>query len=153
MSSAEIDGLGIIVKNHLRPILLAQLEGELTDKAIYRFFRDTGEYGIDICLLSLADVLAIYGPSLPQDVWINQIEVVRRIMDSWWERRESVVAPQKLMSGQDIIDQFGLVEGPLIGILLENLREAQVDGKVNNKKEAHRFIEEKIKQVQSKEKP
>ena len=65
-SKEEIDWTAKVVRHHLRPILLAQAGAQPSRRAVYRFFRNTGDAGVDVCLLSLADVLGTYGPTLPR---------------------------------------------------------------------------------------
>jgi tRNA nucleotidyltransferase/poly(A) polymerase len=146
LSNKEIDRLRIIIKNHMRPTLLARGRNGPSARAIYRFFRSTGIAGIDICLLSLADLLATYGMSIPQGRWVRQLKVVRNLMEAWWQYPEEKIDPPTILNGHDIIEKFGLSPGPELGILLESLREAQVSGEINSKKEAIRYVGELLKQ-------
>lgn len=136
LSNNEIERIKTVVKNHLRPILLAQSGNLPTRRAIYRFFRDTGPAGVDICLLSMADVLATYGAGLPQEIWINHLNIVRTLLEAWWEQPEERVAPPALVNGRDLVDLFDLEPGPYIGQLLEAIREAQAIGEVQTREEA-----------------
>jgi poly(A) polymerase len=51
-------------------------------------------------------------------------------------RREALVSPPKLVSGHDLMAALGLLPGPLVGRLLERVREAQAEGRVASKEEA-----------------
>jgi poly(A) polymerase len=144
LSNDEIARQKTIVRHHMRPSLLAHESGGPSRRAIYRFFRDTGVAGVDICLLSLADVWATYGTTLPQDRWERQLDVVRALLEAWWERPEQQVRPKTLVTGHELIDQFGLEPGPKIGELLEALREAQAVGDVNTPQEALNFARERL---------
>jgi tRNA nucleotidyltransferase/poly(A) polymerase len=136
LSNPEIERLQAIVRHHMRPFQLAQ-SGELpTRRAVYRFFRDAGPAGVDICLLSLADFLATYGATLPQETWAHHLEVVRMLLDAWWEKADQVVAPPSLVSGHDLIKLLHLEPGPRIGQLLEAIREAQAIGQIHTREEA-----------------
>jgi hypothetical protein len=123
----------MIVRHHMRPLFLANTGRPPTRRAIYRFFRDTGPAGVDVCLLSLADVLATYGPTLPQDHWENHIEVVRTLLSAWWEQPAESVSPPALVTGHNLIAELGLSPGPLVGELLEAIREAQAAGQVHDR--------------------
>jgi tRNA nucleotidyltransferase/poly(A) polymerase len=142
LSNDEIERLKTIVRHHMRPLLLAQNEQFPTRRAIYRFFRDTGPAGVDICLLSLADTLATYGPSLPQDTWAHQLDVVRTLLEAWWERPEENVSPPVLVDGNFLIETFNLKPGPLIGRLLDMIREAQATGLVVDRQGALELVRE-----------
>jgi poly(A) polymerase len=136
LSNAETDRLTTIVRQHMRPLLLAQSGEAPTRRAIYRFFRATGPAGVDICLLSLADSLATYGVNLPAEIWAHQLEVTRALLEAWWEQPEEKVAPPVLLNGHDLIQAFNLAAGPEIGQLLEQIREAQASGEIKERAEA-----------------
>jgi poly(A) polymerase len=136
LSNSEIKRTRVIVLNHMRPLWLAQT-GELPSRrAIYRFFRDTGPGGVDVCLLSLADTLATYGPALPPDIWAHQVDVVRYLLEAWWEKKEEVISPSPLIDGNDLMEELGLKPGPIIGQILRNIQEAQATGIVTNQSQA-----------------
>lgn len=136
LSNAEITRLKNIVRHHMRPILLGHAGEMPTPRAIYRFFRDTGAAGVDICLLSLADVLATYGPTLPPDIWVRQLNIVRSLLEAWWDYPTQKVTPPVLLKGHDLINELGLKPGEQIGELLEYIREAQIAGLVTDRESA-----------------
>jgi putative nucleotidyltransferase with HDIG domain len=136
LSNDEIERLSIIVRHHMRPMLLAQSAAPPTRKAIYRYFRATGSAGVDIGLLSLADALATYGPTLPREIWTQQLGVIRTLYEAWWERPEQAVTPPTLVNGYDLMKIFDLEPGPQIGRLLEAIREAQAVGQVCTREQA-----------------
>jgi putative nucleotidyltransferase with HDIG domain len=135
-SNDEIHRLALIVRHHMRPLLLSQGTDMPSRRSVYRFFRDVDVAGIDIALLSLADTLATYGPDLPQALWARQLEVVRMLMEAWWEHPEKQVAPVALVNGNDVMKIFDLPPGRHIGEILEAVREAQASGEVNSRQEA-----------------
>jgi putative nucleotidyltransferase with HDIG domain len=136
LSSLEIERLVVIVRNHMRPLLLAQLVEPPSRRAVYRFFRHCGEAGVDVCLLSLADTLATYGPTLPEDVWTHQLDIVRMLLEAWWEEPERIVSPPALLNGSDIIRELHLQPGPQIGQILEAIREAQAAADISSREQA-----------------
>lgn len=142
LSNVEIERLVTIVSHHMRPSLLSHPEEPPSRKAVYRFFKATGAAGVDICLLSLADVLATYGPTLSQDRWARHLEVVRSLLGAWWEDKEVRVLPPALINGDDLKEELALTAGPMIGYLLESIREAQVSGEVHDRDEALRLAED-----------
>ncbi len=144
LSNHEANRLEVIVHQHMRPIFLTQT-GELPSRrAVYRFFRDTGESGVDICLLSLADIWATYGSALPEDIRNRHLDVLRILLEAWWENPNVCVSPPVLITGNDLINEFRLRPGAQIGRLLEDIREAQAVGKVHNRQEALEYARERI---------
>ena len=136
LSNLEIERLTTIVRQHMRPLLLAQSGETPSRRSIYRFFHHTGSAGVDICLLALADSLATYGAGLPQDVWVHQLEVTRTLLEAWWEQADEKIAPPALLNGHDLMEVFSLPPGPEIGRLLEKIREAQASGEIKERSEA-----------------
>lgn len=144
LSNNEVFRLKTIVRNHMRPLWLSQTGKPPSRRAIYRFYKDCGVAGIDVCLLSLADTMATYGPGLPSDQWSQQVEVVRSLFDSWWEDQDQIINPPALVNGDDLINELGLKPGPLIGHLLAEIREAQAEGELQNKRQAIEFASDKL---------
>ncbi|MEN8240865.1 MAG: HD domain-containing protein [Chloroflexota bacterium] len=146
LSTQEAQRIETVVAGHMRPWQLAKT-GELpTKRAVYRFWRAVGEAGVDICLLSIADLLAIYGHTLPQPVLEHHIDVVRTLLEAYWEKPEEV-KPQAFLNGDDLLEMFELRPGPVIGDLLESLWEAQAVGEVEDKTQAVEFIRKKIREL------
>ncbi len=141
LSNTEVERLATIIRHHMRPSFLSKPNGSPSKRAIYRFFRDTGEAGVDICLLSLADIWATYGPTLPQERWEQQVDTVRTLLEAWWENPQKQVNPPALISGHDLINELELKPGPVIGEILEAVREAQAEGEVNSRPEALIFAQ------------
>lgn len=135
LSNSEIKRTRVIVLNHMRPLWLAQTGKLPSRRAVYRFFRDTGPGGVDICLLSLADTLATYGPTLPPDIWAHQVDVVKYLLEAWWEKKEEFISPSPLIDGNVLMEELGLKPGPIIGQILRNIQEAQATGKVTNQRQ------------------
>ena len=136
LSNQEIERLRLVTRHHMRPFLLGQMDVSPTRRAIYRFFRDTGPAGVDICILSLADMLATYGATLQQDIWAHHLDVIRCLLEAWWEHPVEQISPPALINGHELMAELDLPPGPLIGRLLEAIREAQAVGKVTARSEA-----------------
>ncbi len=141
-SSKEIRIVGIMVRHHLRPGQMSS-SGLPTHRAIYRYFRDSGEAGIDTLYLSLADHLATRGPKLNLAGWQEHTQLVEYVLAQHFEQQR-LTAPARLVSGHDLIRTFGLKPGPDIGELLEAVNEAQASGEITTKEEALAYIKERL---------
>lgn len=129
-SADEVKRAQTIVAHHMRPRLLSR-EGEPSARAIYRFFKDTGVAGVDVILLSLADLMGKSGSyPPPQAEWAEHLAACAKMLEAYFEKRETVVAPKPLITGDDLMRELNLPPGPQIGKLLEAIREAQVEGAV-----------------------
>jgi poly(A) polymerase len=136
LSNDENERLETIVRNHMRLLHFIINPDPPSSRAIYRYFRQTGSAGIDICLLTLADVLATYGPSLPADIWVKTVETVQIFFNARWKESDKYINLPSLVNGNEIMIEFGLMPGPEIGHLLEAIREAQAEGEINSRSEA-----------------
>ncbi len=141
-SNREISQVEMMVRYHMRPTQMSH-EGLPTQRAIYRFFRDTGSTGIDILYLSLADHLAARGPGLDPEQWTWHIGQVRSILEGYYQQPR-VIAPVKLLDGHDLISLFGLKPGPEIRDILESVREAQAAGEIFSREEALSYAKNRL---------
>jgi poly(A) polymerase len=145
-SSRETKMVAKMVTYHLRPGQLSNTDEMPTHRAIYRYFRDTAEVGIDTLFLSLADHLATRGPMLDPEEWQTDVQKTQYIISKWFDE-QTVVVPAKLVSGHDLIHRFGLSPGPQIGAILEAVREAQAAGEIETKEQALAFAEEMLRRA------
>ena len=141
-STREVKLVETMVRHHLRPGQMSHY-GFPSHRAIYRYFRDAGEAGIDILFLSMADHLATRGLQLNMAHWQEHSQIVDYILTQHFEQ-EALVVPPKLVDGHDLIDIFGMSPGPKIGEFLEQVREAQASGELATREEALSYIREHL---------
>lgn len=141
-SGKEVKLVGIVINHHMRPGQMSR-EGMPTRRAIYRYFRDCGEAGIDILFFSLADHLAARGPNLNLSGWREHAHLVEYVLNQHAEQ-EKLVAPARLVSGHDLASTFGMKPGPRMGELLEAVREAQASGELATREEALAYVRERL---------
>lgn len=147
LSSEEATRLARIVQHHMRPHWLSAEATGPSRRAIYRFWRDTGPAGVDICLLAMADYLATYGTALEPRAWAHYVNIIRTLLEAYYLHRDTRVAPRPLLKGKHLIQRLKLEPGPLVGEILEHIREAQAAGEISTRQEAldlaQRFLDEK----------
>lgn len=139
LSNHEINRLTTIVQNHMRPLWLTNQTTKPSRRSIYRFFRDCGSAGVDVCLVSLADYLATYGNDLSQEGWTQHLDTIRALLEGWWEYHNDQVDPPNIIDGEILIREFTLEPGPRIGEILEAIREEQAEGAIQSLEEAIAF--------------
>lgn len=142
-SNRETKMVQKMIESHLRLWQMGGEGGIPTRRAIYRFFRDTDEVSLDIIFLTLADFLATYGPNLDLVEWRQNCQLMEYIL-SEREKEEGIIKPPKLIDGHDLVNIFGLKPSPLIGELLEAVREAQAAGEITTREEALVFIRRQL---------
>jgi hypothetical protein len=143
LSNDETSRISTVIENHLR---FAQLvrgspggESGLTRRAIYRFFRDTQEAGIDLVLLGLSDLRGKHPHELTEPTWADALDTARLLFENYFERPTVAVRPPALLNGDDLMAVLRLEPSRLVGRLLESIREAQAEGLVETREAAMAF--------------
>ncbi len=137
-SNDEVELVSKIVLHHLRPSLLAD-ETKVTNRAVYRFFRDAGDAGIDICALALADRRGTYAAETSDKHDSRLRATVAFLLDRYFNAPQTVIKPPSLIDGRDLMRELNLAPGPRVGELLEVVREAQAEGELKTREEAVAF--------------
>lgn len=195
MSSSSEDIVSKITANHMRPLYLAQLYnppsppfanggqrgikevakgGVITKRALYRFFRDTGDTGIEVILLSIADAMATSGmESFDETItscWLTKgnknqpsppsikggtkggfseknykvVANAARKMVSYFYTEYKRQRRRPLINGADLIKIFRLQPGTVIGRILRDIDEARGAGVLKNKRDAFNYVENNL---------
>lgn len=154
LSNDEIERINKIVRHHMRfHFFTSRLEGDKQEpsrKAIYRLFRDAGEAGVDLVLLGLADLRGTYGHTLSQETWVAALDIARILLENYWEKPEEIIAPPRLIDGNELMKELNLEPGRTVGQLLEAIREGQATGKISTREEAVSFAREEKKIIENK---
>lgn len=145
-SNREIRLVENLVYHHLRPVQMTN-DGLPTRRAIYRYFRDTEDAGVDVLFLALADYLATWGPRLDVEEWQQHNQLICYILAEHL-KQEADVLPVRLIDGHDLMDVFGLKPGRLLGELLAEVREAQAAGELNTREEAIELVRKELEKRQ-----
>jgi poly(A) polymerase len=154
VSNDEIERAQRIIKTHMRIHFFAdRLEKEKqtpSRKAIYRFFRDSGKAGIDLVLLGLADLRATRAHSLTIETWSVYLDVARILLENYFEKPEEIISPPHLLDGSLLMKELGIKPGPIVGQLLESIRENQAAGKIETQEQALAFAREELETLNRK---
>jgi len=135
LSKGEKQRLVATLRNYMSPLLMDRpsvLE-------IHRFWWQLGEAGVDVCLLATAEYLGTAGGELKQDQWLVIVERLRILFEAYFERYTEIVEPKPLLDGNQLMEALGLKPGPVIGQLIEQIREAQVTGEARTVDDALRI--------------
>ena len=138
-STAEARLVESIVRNHMRPLGLVT-QKSVSSRAIYRFFRDAQDAGMDILLHALADHLATYAFETHASGWQDLVDLATRMLEYTTERDAKGASRSPLVNGHDLLRAFELEPGPQIGMLLDAVREAQAVGEVRTRSEAMALV-------------
>ncbi len=134
-SNDEIETVTTIVAQHLRPPLMSN-EPRVTNRGVYRFFRDTSAAGVDVCVLAFADRRGTYAPQTKNVPELPLRATLARLLERYLRAKDEVIAPPALIDGHILMRELKVDSGPRVGRLLEAIREAQVEGEVKSREDA-----------------
>ena len=124
-----------LVDLHMRPIVIA--DEVVTDSAVRRLLHDAGEDIDDLMLLCEADITS--KNQVRKKQFLENFRVVReKIADLKEKDYQRLFQP--CIDGYEIMQMFHLTQGPEVGILKKYIKEAVLDGLVENEPEALRQL-------------
>lgn len=132
LSATEVRIITTSIRNHMRPAFLAPAP---SGRAVYRFFRDARDAGVDTCLLSLGDGLG-RRENLDEREWRDWLDGVATLLEHYFDRYGESISPPALLTGRQLMDALDILPGPEVGRLLELIREAQAAGEVTTREAA-----------------
>lgn len=139
-SKKQIDYISLMIKNHIYPsnVIVAP---DLSEKVMMRYLRKMGDNVIDNIILAKADRLSARGEAITDEMVKENLDGLDKLLNFYLEKRETLKPLPKLIDGLEILQIKNIKQGPILGEIIEALKEAQISGDVNTKDEAVEFVQ------------
>ena len=133
-----------MVKNHIYPSSLAHSAGsdgqEVSNKALARFVRKIYPDVEDLIELARADRLSARGLAVSDKMVEDNLKNLEKLLEYYNSVKDKMETLPKLLDGREIMEILNIKAGPKLGVIIEALKEAQIEGIVKTKDDAVEFI-------------
>lgn len=138
-SNKQIDYISDLIKNHIYPAQL-MTSADVNEKAMTRYLRKLGDNVVDNIILAKADRLSARGEAITEEMVEENINGLNKLLDFYFVSLETLAPLPKLIDGHDVMQILNIKPSPLLGEILNALHEKQLDGEINTKDEAIKFV-------------
>lgn len=139
LSKKQIDYITKMIKYHIYPSHVVQTP-DISDKIYMRLIRKMENDVIDVIILAMADRYSARGEEISEEIVQNNIDSLQKLMNFYLYVKDSLKPLPKLLSGEEIMEILNLQPSKELGNIIAELKEAQISGDINTKKEALIFI-------------
>ena len=138
-SNKQIDYIKKIIKNHMYATAVV-CSPELTPKVMMRYIRKMEDDSLDAIIIAKADRLSAQGPEITKEIVEENLNLLSKLEKFYIDSLETIEPLPKLLDGNEIMKILNISPSPLLGKILNELHEAQINGDINTKEEAIDFI-------------
>ena len=116
----------------------------LTPKAYLRLIKAIGEEFHGLFMLAVADSFAGQGTGKPPGMEEDITSLYQEVEVAYYRTIKPVLA-KRLLTGNDLIEVFGLKPGPEFREIFDNLENGQVEGEVQDREQALDWVKNYLK--------
>ena len=118
------------------PVLERLLEEPFDTARMSAFFLESGDETPEVALAAV----------IPKRDRAGHLDVCEEILSTFFEKYSIILQPQKLISGDDLIEMLGVKPGPQLATVLSQIHQAQITGEVEKKEEALQLARQLLKE-------
>ncbi|MBW2013258.1 MAG: CCA tRNA nucleotidyltransferase [Deltaproteobacteria bacterium] len=140
LSNREKQFIDFIIRNHLHPLFLftAMQKKTLTHKGITRFFKKCGDNTPALLLHAIADSMAKQDqPNQTNEVFMG---FVKEMMHQFFYSFKPKIEEPPLITGRDLIHEFGLMPSPEFKTILNRVQEEKLTNQIKSRSEALAWV-------------
>jgi putative nucleotidyltransferase with HDIG domain len=134
-SGALGEFVAAIARHHLRLGFLVH-ERPLSRRHVYRYLRACEPVELEVTVLSVADRLATRGERTREEAVEAHVALASELAAEALAWRAAGGAPRPPVRGDELAEALGVARGPLVGELLELIREGVFAGEVSSRHDA-----------------
>lgn len=138
-SNKQIDYISSMLKNHIYPSSVMQAP-QITEKVMMRYVRKMDNDSIDAIILAKADRLSARGPEITDNIVEKNISSLDMLLKFYLEARETLEPLPKLLDGNEVMKLLNIRPSKQLGVIMNELHEAQISGDVTSKEQAIEFV-------------
>ncbi len=141
-SHDETEYVANLIELHMHPFHLCNVQRKegVSRKAALKLVKKAGKRLKGLFLLAMADCLASRGEKAPD----NMLEELQHLFSTLQETIVHIIEPvlqgPRLINGNDLQEVFNIKPGPIYSTILKDLELAQVEGDVNDRIDALRWV-------------
>lgn len=138
-SNKEIEYISKMVQFHIYPSALMKDEN-VTERAIIRFIRKIADDTLDLLELARADRLSARGPAVSDEMVQVNLSNLEKLKEKYFEISPKLKEMPKLVDGNEIMQILNLKPSPKLKEIIDEIKELQLEGKINTKEDAINFL-------------
>jgi len=142
---------GALIGMHMHPFHLCNVQRDepVSKRAALKLCHRAGDDLLGLFLLAMSDSLAGSGEMKPEGMEEELEVLLHTVLRIYEENIKPVLSSPRLLTGGDLIAEFGIEPGPLFSVVLGELEIAQVEGIVVDRESALSWVKKFMEENQT----